>query len=249
MLAVERMRDIVGRLLKSTVAGGITWVPDNNLPGLREIESSLGEEHDSSSISSVSFAALLPNSKVQLIYVAPAESDCFIQFLFYQSDGTLLGSWLVREVPSADWEVAKSLFDHVSDHRSVDWDVFSTDIEKTMGESAANAKGAKRFLAWASAGKWHLDWYRLGRRMGGEEVRIDLDGDYYVDNNPEPSFHLREIYFNEEGNTVRFTKVEARGSKVGDIRQTEILRVDFANSEMNGFAEHDNHRLQYRRVS
>jgi hypothetical protein len=254
MMPVDEMRAILKSLLERTGAKEIPWQRESldklgGTPSWALMTSILRP----TSATVVAFVTVLPQSIIRIAKVAAGPDNEFIQFSFHLSDESILGSWMISK-ETDDWATADQLFTLIRDQIGAAWNVVISDVlgirQNVASATAASPLEWRDFFRTVS-GEWELTWFSPRGALGGhEDARIDEEGNYYTAKRGEsPYMQLRDVFYDPVKRQVTFAKVSKTGLMEGSVRQREVLEISPDGSQMSGYAQHDGHRLLYKRRS
>jgi hypothetical protein len=253
MMPVDEMREIVKSLLERTVSKQVPWRRDSaeNIEGVQQAIFKRIPRPTSAAI--VAYVTVLPQSIIRIVKATIGPDHEFIQFSFHLSDESILGSWLVSN-EAEDWATADGLFTLIREQIGADWNLVISDVvslNQTVG-LAGDVGSFPQSTAFFRkvAGEWQLTWFAHGAEAGREDVRIDEVGNYYTKpREPSPYLWLRDVFYDAAKRHVTFAKIRATGLLKGKAVQTEVLEISEDGRQMSGYAQHDGHRLVYKRRS
>jgi hypothetical protein len=249
MMPLDDMRKLVTSLLERTNAKQIPWQRES-VEKLGPVWPLIRSILEPTSAMTIAFVAVLPQSIIRVAKVTVGSHHEFIQFSFHLSDESILGSMSISN-GSDDWATADQLVTLIREQVGADWNVVISDV---LGVNQSVSGGAVVPSEWkdffrAVSGEWDLTWFAArGAVAGHEEARIDEQGNYYTKKRGEsPHMWLRDVFYDPLKRKVTFAKISTTGLMEGLVRQREVLEISDDGNEMSGYAQHDGHRLLYKR--
>lgn len=256
MLDLENMRVVAEKLVEKTEEGKLRWDSISTWDVAEGLPAPLIRNLRPYPISFVttSFACHTPATLFHIHHydVAGAPNVIVLSVLTPMKDKNN-GDWIVSQ-GDEDWRKLELLYDCIRKRFTSERfeDVLAGIDEGTVDQAAEKdnlsfEEAANRFFRKV-AGSWKLEFYR-GSDRRYEELRIDDEGNYFIPKYPDkPYFQLRDVYFDPDGHNVSFAKFDCIGIHRGRVRQVEVLRIDPNWRWMKGYAQHDEHRLEYTRL-
>lgn len=181
--------------------------------------------------------------QVRLLCFDVAGDLDFVQISLESPSGGKLRTWALAQ-GSSEWQTVRGLLAKIKDRTTKG---ILDQFKSTDAPTQLDAKSAEFFKT--IAGTWKLE-YERDKKTYSEEINIDQKGNYcYLKDNAETlAFVLRDVYYDPDGRTVTFSKIEAAGARKGLLRHVEVLKIDPTATVMSGFAQHDRHSLKYTRL-